>query len=90
MSEPTNSNDYRLGGEVLMEGLPFRITRIIHDDESLFENKKGEVYIIKESYIQLHNEAGEVRHHVLSSERREYDGPPSKIKGMPAMPWRQT
>jgi hypothetical protein len=90
VSTQEDSVVYVLESEVSLENKVWRITRIVHDDESLFQDKQGNTYITKESYLQLHSEEGRVHHHVLSSERREYDGPRSSIKGLPALPWRQT
>jgi len=54
----------------------------------LFEDDKGNLYIILESFIQIKDASGVIDFIVLNTEKLPYTGPSSSISALAVIPWR--
>lgn len=77
-----------LGDKVKIDELDYLVVRYV-DSVTLFEEPTtSTVWIEKESYLELRNEAGEVRFKQLTVERTESKRTPGKIKGIKPYFWK--
>jgi hypothetical protein len=82
-------SEYQLGSEIRYKDKTWRVIRILSNDQTLFEDDSGNLYIILETFVQIKDTIGVIDFIVMSSEKLPYSGPPSSIKALSVIPWRQ-
>ena len=78
-----------LGSTVKYKDRAWRVVRIINKSHSLFEPENASPYVLEEIYAELKSPEGDIDFLVIESEKREYKGEDSPIKGLHPLPWRK-
>ena len=78
-----------LGSTIKFKDRAWRVVRIINKSYALFEPESAPVYVLEEIYAELKSPEGDIDFLVIESEKREYKGDDSPIKGLHALPWRK-
>lgn len=81
-------SEYQLGSEIQHKDKTWRVIRILSNDQTLFEDDAGNLYVILETFVQIKDASGVIDFIVMNSEKLPYTGPPSSIKALSVIPWR--
>ena len=72
----------QLGDNLMVQGKPFRIVRIITGSSTLYERLGQPPFVVEETYLQLKGPNNEVEFLMINSTIRAYEGESSPIKGL--------
>jgi len=78
-----------LGATIKYKDRAWRVVRIINKSHSLFEPENASPYVLEEVYAELKSPEGDIDFLVIESEKRDYKGEDSPIKGLHPLPWRK-
>lgn len=75
-----------LGNHIQHKNRTWRVVRIIHNSETLFEPVLAEAYILSESYAELKAIDGDIDHISISFNKIPYSGIKSNIRALEPIP----
>lgn len=83
-------SQYELGKTITVLEKPYLVVRLIEKSSTLFEDPKGDCFIITESYAQLRGPDGEVEFVVFYEQQQPCEKPAGQIPGLEPVIWRKS